>query len=122
MWSVDVDLGPTFAANGLDQILAQTVMYHTGPSAGIVNLSIDGDDNRFTPAFEATGRIIFEASDGETLEVTIGGVDTEEPYSWTPTNSDEVIAFANHVLTLLTDTSVTLTLTDEPTEWRWGPP
>ena len=35
------------------------------------------------------------------------------PYSWTPANSAEVIAFANHVRGL-TDHDATLTLTDDP--------
>ena len=108
-----MDLGPTFAADGVGQTLGQTVMYFDGTTAGTVNLSMTDDNDRFTAAFEATGRLIFEASDGETLEITIGGVDMAEPYNWIPTNSAEVIAFANHVLTLA-DTSVTLTLKDEP--------
>ena len=37
-----------------------------------------------------------------------------EPYTWTPTNSADVIAFANHVRTLA-DNNATLTLTDDPT-------
>ena len=77
-----------------------------------MTLRIDGDNNRFTAAFETSGLIIFEASDGEMLEVMIANADISEPYSWTPTNSAEVVAFANHVRGL-TDQNATLTLTDE---------
>ena len=48
--------------------------------SGQVFISIIGTDNRFTPAFEASGTIIFEASDGETLEVMIADADMSEPY------------------------------------------
>ena len=59
------------------------------------------------------GRIIVTASDGEMLEVMIADADMSELYDWTPTNSAEVIAFANHVLGLTAQTA-TLTLTDDP--------
>ena len=114
VWSQDADLGTTFDADGLGQILTQTVIYYSGGIAGTVNLSIDGSNNRFTRAFEQTGRIIFEAtSSGETLEVRIADADMEEPYSWIPSNSAEVLAFTTHVLSL-SDRSATLTLTNLP--------
>ena len=97
----DVDLGATFAADGVGQTLGQKHGCISAVSlAGTVNLSMTDDNDRFTPAFEATGRIIFEASDGETLEVTIGNADMSEPYNWTPSNSDEVIAFGPRHVTL----------------------
>ena len=108
-WPDDVSLGSIFAANGMDQILSQIGIINNGT----FNVSISGTNNRFTPAFEATGRIIVTASDGETLEVTIGNADMSEVYSWTPTNSAEVTAFIAHVRAL-TDQDATLTLTDEP--------
>ena len=111
-WFDAVSLGSTFALDGNPQSLTSVELVYAGSSDGRVTLRIDGDNNRFTAAFEATGRIIFEASDGETLEVTIGNADMAEPYSWTPTNSADVIAFANHVRGL-TDQNATLTLTDE---------
>ena len=43
----------------------------------------------------------------------IADADMTEPYEWTPTNSVEVIAFANYVRGL-TDQTATLTLTDDP--------
>ena len=43
----------------------------------------------------------------------IANADMSEPYQWTPVNSAEVIAFANHVRSL-TDHNATLTLTDDP--------
>ena len=75
-------------------------------------ISISGINRRFTPAFEASGQIIFEASDGETLEVTIGNADMSEIYQWTPANSLEVVAFVDHIRTL-TDQTATLTLRGE---------
>ena len=109
-WLNDVSLGSTFAADGNNQTLNNvTLNYVTGE----VRITISGINNRFTSAFEATGRIIFTASDGELLEVMIANVDMTEPYDWTPTNSAEVIAFANHVRGL-TDRNATLTLTNDP--------
>ena len=102
--------GADFAASGLSQTLEQLVLFDSGG----VNLLIVGVDNRFTPAFEATGRIIVTASDGETLDVRIADVDMSEPYSWVPSNAVEVTAFVLHVRGL-TDNSATLTLTDVPT-------
>ena len=112
-WPDDVSLGPTFAANDMTQTLAFTNMRWGGGTPGRVVLAIDGDNNRFTPAFEATGRIIYESSDGETLEIMIANADMTEAYDWIPTNSAEVIAFTNHVRGL-TDQTATLTLTDDP--------
>ena len=50
---------------------------------GQVQIAIDGTNNRLTAEFEAAGRIVFEASDGETLEVMIANADMQEPYEWT---------------------------------------
>ena len=108
IWFQSSDLGPIFDANNEDQELSQVAIYTTG----LVTVSITGGNNRFTPEFEATGRFIFEASDGEMLEITIGNADMSEQYEWTPTNSVEVIAFVNHVRALA-DKTATLTLTDE---------
>ena len=108
IWFQSSDLGPIFDANNEDQELSQVAIYTTG----FVTVSITGGNNRFTPEFEATGRFIFEASDGEMLEITIGNADMSEQYGWTPTNSVEVIAFVNHVRALA-DKTATLTLTDE---------
>ena len=97
----------------LGSLLNQLSITFSGGNAGLIGLSISGVGNRFTPAFEASGRLIFEASDGEILEVTIGGADTSEPYSWTPANSADAVAFAIHI-DGLTDRTATLTLTDDP--------
>ena len=110
-WPDNVILGATFSATGQSQTLNFADLNEDVP-AGRVSLSIVGFNNRFTPEFEATGRIIFEASDGETLEVTIADADMTETYAWTPTNSAEVVAFVQHVKGL-TDQDATLTLTDE---------
>ena len=111
LWSDDQSLGSTFDANDMEQVLTTLHLYYASP-IGLVSVAIVGTNNRFTPAFEASGRIIFEASDGEMLEVTIGDADMSEPYQWTPSNSVEVAAFANHVRGL-TDQTATLTLTDD---------
>ena len=110
-WSDNQSLGSVFDADGADQTLTTLDLNSSGP-AGQVFISIVGTNNRFTPAFEASGRIIFEASDGEILEVMIADADISEPYSWVPANSLEVVAFVNHIRTLA-DQAGTLTLSDE---------
>ena len=109
-WSDNQSLGSAFDANGQEQVLTTLDLNNASPS-GQVFISIVGTNNRFTPAFEASGRIIFEASDGELLEVTIGDADISEPYMWVPSNSLEVVAFVLHIKTL-TDQDATLTLQD----------
>ena len=116
-----VSLGSLFAASGANQTLAFTELFYGGSTPGQVRLNLLLANDRFTPAFEATGRIIFEASDGETLEVMIADADMSEPYEWVPTNSSEVIAFANHVRGL-SNNNATLTLTDDPTTTAPGTP
>ena len=81
--------------------------------AGLITIQISGDDNRFNSEFEANGLIIFEASDGETLEVMIANADMDEPYFWTPSNVQEAIDFQAHIRGL-TDQEGTLTLTGPP--------
>ena len=82
--------------------------------AGRVNITIIGANDSSPLQFESTGRIIFEASDGETLEVMIANADMSEPYAM---DSNQLrrsyYAFANHVRGL-TDQTATLTLTDDP--------
>ena len=112
-WSDNYSLGSLFSADGAEQILSLVDLNSSSP-AGRVVISISGINRRFTPAFEASGQIIFEASDGETLEVTIGNADMSEIYQWTPANSLEVVAFVDHIRTL-TDQSGTLTLRGEGT-------
>ena len=110
-WSDNYSLGSLFSADGAEQILSLVDLNSSSP-AGRVVISISGINRRFTPAFEASGQIIFEASDGETLEVTIGNADMSEIYQWTPANSLEVVAFVDHIRTL-TDQTATLTLREE---------
>ena len=110
-WTDEVSLGSTFALSGTEQTLQRAQLFFAG-LPGQVSISIE-DVSDFTAAFEATGRIIFTASDDETLEVMIADADMTEPYQWVPTNSAEVIAFANHVRGL-SDQTATLTLTDDP--------
>ena len=112
-WSDDQSLGSTFAASGLEQVLSLVDLNNANPP-GRVRISITGLSNDFTPAFEATGRIIFEASDGELLEVMIADADMAEIYQWTPSNSAEVVAFVLHVKDL-TDQSATITLSGAAT-------
>ena len=112
-WEDDISLGTTFSQSGLALIYNRLELYYSGSNAGQVLFSINGSNSDLTDAFEATGRIIVEASDSETLEVMIANADMTEFYQWTPTNSAEVIAFAQHVRGL-TDQDATLTLTDDP--------
>ena len=59
---------------------------------------------------EMNGTITFTASDGDKVSVT-GISDSIEPYLWTPTNSSDVAAFAEHVAGLA-DRSLTVTFDD----------
>ena len=112
-WSDDQSLGSTFAANGQNQVLSLVDLNNANPP-GRVRISIVGLGNDFTPAFEATGRITFTASDGQTLTVMIADADMTEIYQWTPANSAEVVAFVLHVKGLI-DQSGTVTFTGEGT-------
>ena len=109
-WSDDQLLGSDFSLDGGDQTLSDAFMWYTGGAAGQVGIYLSGVNARFTADFEATGTFTFTASDGETLEVQIADASMTEPYLWTPTNGVDVIAFANHVISL-TDHDATLTLT-----------
>ena len=108
-WDDNVALPPTFDLGGNNQTLSQVILRSTNA----VSISILGTNRRWTPEFEATGRIIFTASDGETLEVMIANADMTEPYAWFPTNGGEITLFVAHVRALA-DHDATLTLTDEP--------
>ena len=115
-WLDNVSIGSTFDRNGLEQTLDYIQFQYTagfGAQAGFTQIYLTGVGDRFTPEFEAAGRIIVTASDGETVEFMIAGADMSEPYEWQPTNSVEIAAFANHVRGL-TDHNATLTLTDDP--------
>ena len=109
-WADNQSIGSVFDANDQEQVITFVELNNASP-AGEVTISIVGTNNRFTPEFEATGRIIFEASDGEMLEVMIADADMTETYTWVPTNSAEVVAFVLHVKGL-TDQDATLTLSD----------
>ena len=112
-WDDDVFLGSTFSADGTNQTLISVLLYGSASALpGTAHLSIAGSSKDFTPEFEATGRIIFTASDGEMLEIAIANADMVEPYTWLPTNSLAVGAFADHIQGL-TDQNATLTLTDD---------
>ena len=116
-WSNNVSLGSTFFPLDVTRTLDNTVLTYTGANAGRVIITVvGGGNNDFTDAFEATGRIIYTASDGEMLTVMIANADMTEQYNWTPANSAAVIAFANHVRGLRNPNThnVTLTLTDDP--------
>ena len=108
-WDDNISLGSTFDLNGQTQTLSQAILFTNGR----VRISLVAADDRFTPAFEASGRIIFTTSDGETLEVMIANADLSEPYQWTPDNSASVTAFATYMRGL-TDQNATMTLTDVP--------
>ena len=108
-WGTDVSFGSVFNVGNQDQVLSLMALWYDGQ----VQMTFTGFAKEFTPEFEATGRIIIEASDGEILEVMIANADMAEPYLWTPANSAEVIVFAAHVQAL-SDQDASLTLTDEP--------
>ena len=107
-WDDNVALPTTFDDNGANQTLSQVIIRQSNQ----ISLSILGTNRRFTPEFEESGRIIFTASDGETLEVMIDNEDMTEPYSWFPDNGNEITAFYQHERALATH-DATLTLTDD---------
>ena len=113
-WPDNVSLGTTFDGGTpqFEQTLSEVRVTNTG--GVLIGLQLFND--RFTPEFETSGRFIFTSSDGMVLEVVGTGGDITEAYSWTPTNSDQVIAFYNHILTLDAGDArnATLTLTDDP--------
>ena len=108
-WNENVSIGTIFSGDGLEQIVDFFRIYDSGR----VRMPIFGTNHRFTPEFEATGRFIVTASDGETVEFILANADQTETYDWTPINSAEVGAFVAHVRGL-TDGDATLTLTDAP--------
>ena len=113
IWPDDVLLGSVLDRTGQNQTFSSLELAITG-LPGRISLNLAGANDRFTDNFEMNGRLRIVASDGETLTVTGGlGGDMSEPYSWTPSNSAEVIAFANHVAEL-TNQNATLTLQDTP--------
>ena len=109
-WADNQSIGSIFDANDAEQVITFVQLNNANP-AGEVAISIVGTNNRFTPEFEASGLITFEASDGEMLAVMIADADMTETYEWTPTNSAEVVAFVEHVKGL-TDQDAMLTLSD----------
>ena len=112
-WTDSISIGSIFSLNDQDQELRTLrLAFVTGYTPGVY-ISILGSNNRFTAEFEASGRIIVEASDGEILEVMIANADMTEIYQWTPTNVAEVNTFALHVQALANH-DVTLTLTLDP--------
>ena len=73
-WTDDVSIGSIFDTSGQEQTLTLAFLASAANQfipAGLVTISLVGTNDRFTAAFEATGRIIFTASDDETLEVMI---------------------------------------------------
>ena len=112
-WIDEISIGSVFDQNGQEQTLSSVALFDNGVLIGNVQLSLLGAGDDFTTEFEATGRVIFENNDGETLEVQIANADTDEPYIWRPSNSSEVIQFVNHIRDA-SNVSVTLTLTDDP--------
>ena len=75
-WLDDVSLGSIFSFDGDNIGLSHFAVYDLGNVA----IGLTGIGDRFTTAFEATGRIIAMSSDGETLEVMIANADMTEPY------------------------------------------
>ena len=54
--------------------------------------STDTQRHDLTTAFETNGGFTLTAGNNS-VTVLLSGADTAEPYSWTPSNSDEVTAF-----------------------------
>ena len=106
----DLSMGTTFTA--VEAFVTTVQINDNGDLRIRLADSIGANDNDPGPElisyFEQNGRIIYTASDGETLEVMLG--DFTEPYRWVPTNSQDVIDFLAHINSL-TDQSLHITFT-----------
>ena len=68
--------------------------------------------------FELHGSIVVTAA-GMELTAFLDGSDTEDAYAWTPGNSAEVIAFANHLGTQTGNVAGTLLIRDTVFAGAW---
>ena len=86
--------------------------------AGLEFIALESDGTAspasadLTDAFEATGGFEITHATVGSLTVELAGADMTEPYIWIPSNSAEVIAFANAVFALSGNQSATLRLFD----------
>lgn len=120
-------LGTNLSLNSAEIFLKQFFMRQGVPFLGQFGFDIAASQAEapvanvrrdFTDQMEMHGIITCVASDGETLVVTDIN-DSEEPYIWTPPNSTEVIAFANHVHDLgAGNRSLTITFNDNARQVR----
>ena len=96
--AVSPSLGTSISHTGQEILLDILQLFFTSGLVG-VELKGPGSPDDFSDQMEQNGTITCVASDGETLVVT-GINDSTDPYGWTPSNSAEVIAFANHIIGL----------------------
>ena len=110
------------AGDGNTRLLVQLQVYQTGElrltiAGSQVESDADAGDD-LTTAFETSGSVTLSIG-GNTFTAELAGADIEEPYDWTPTNSDEIIAFYNAVLGSSPSASdFTLTLDDGVVDQR----
>ena len=87
-----------------------TVNLHFTPDQ-IITGSGSAGDQELSDEMEMDGTITVVSADGQETLVLTGISDSTEPYSWIPSNTAEMRAFANY-LAGLTDRSVSFTLND----------
>ena len=116
-WITGVSLGNTLSADGAEQSLSVLSLPEAN-SASTVSIGINGDDRDFTTQMENNGSITLTNAAGTSIEIAMGN-DTEEPYTWTPSNLTDIRAWSaatralsNRAITALFDDSPTPQLPD----------
>ena len=124
--SVRPSLGSALSQDGSTTLyLAVLGLFRSGAQRGQIFMQLASSQSQspteagpdFSNQVKTQGSIVIRASDGRSLTVT-GISDRTEPYTWTPTNLEELVSFANHVAGLGNKTvSVTVSdgSTSEPT-------
>lgn len=102
-WSVAtnwLNLGNSLSSDADNRYLRFIEFLYTGGSAGRIRLRLsdspttDTGQDDLSDQMEMSGSITFTATNGDSVTVT-GIGDASEPYQWTPSNSADVVVFAN---------------------------
>ena len=114
--SINGTIPGDWMVSGEDSSIASLAIY-TGTfnsfGPGSVALNISGSQNNFIPDVENNITLTIE-SGGRSVTFDLGDEDTDEPYLWTPSNSDETLAFINAISTSDPYDTFTLTLDYTP--------
>ena len=110
-WTATIDraIDAVFFSDGTSRNIEDLRLWG---NTGQVAIRISSGNYDFTSDFEASGAMTLTASNGSEL-ILVGITDPTEPYTWIPSNSDEVMAFYNTVAGL-SDRTIDFTLNDTP--------